>query len=387
MTQHAVLSPSSAERWLLCPASVKMAGRVGPGTTSIYAEEGTCAHQRSEIEVRLDQSMVTLAKYAREMNNWRKKWQRTIGLTEGQEEEMAVHATAYAALIRERMQRHPNSVLMLEQRVPTGVPSCWGTSDAVIVSPVHVEIIDLKYGMGIRVSAPKNPQLRLYAVGALEAFGDILGYSEETYITVFQPRLNHVETEFLPPDELRAWRDSLIPIAEEALGDEAHFNPGAKQCRWCPAAGQCRAQMQWATDLDFGTDVDVLTNDEIGSAMEQVPTILDWCNAVRVVAMEKIYSRGEHVPGQKVVRSTGRRGIPDSEGAIEALMMVGHALDEISTRKIKGIGELEKLLGKEEFNRVLVPYVKKGEGSLSLVPEDDPRPSADPNEDAKKEFQ
>jgi hypothetical protein len=270
--------------------------------------------------------------------------------------------------------------------VPTGVPSCWGTADAVIVSPVHVEIVDLKYGAGVFVTVNGNPQLRLYGVGGLEAFGDILGEPDMVYITVCQPRMDNIATEEIPADELRAWRDSIIPIAELALGDDAPFGPSDEACRWCPAAGQCRAQLEWATGTDFATDPFVLSNEEIGEVLERVPAIIKWCEAVQKLALDKIYSKHEDVPGWKVVRSGGRRAITDPDAAIEVLLEVGYALDDISTRKPKGIGDLEKLLGKPKFEGLLGDYVVKGTGSPSLAPEDDARPSINPNDEAKKEF-
>lgn len=384
--KHAVLGPSSAERWIQCPASVRMAQEVGPGETSTYAEEGTCAHALGEIEASLEFGMITPAQHVRAVNKWRAHWQRAIGLTEEQEEEMAAHVATYVNLLKERMARHPGSVLLLEQRVPTGVPSCWGTADAVIVSPVHVEIVDLKYGAGVFVMVTGNPQLRLYGVGGLEAFGDILGEPDMVYITVCQPRMDNIATEEIPADELRAWRDSIVPIAELALGDDAPFGPSDEACRWCPAAGQCRAQLEWATSADFATDPFVLSNEEIGDVLARVPAIVKWCEAVQKVALDKIYSRHEDVPGWKVVRSGGRRAITDPDAAVEALLEVGYALDDVSTRKPKGIGDLEKLLGKPKFEEVLGPYVVKGTGSPSLAPDTDSRPSINPNDEAKKEF-
>jgi hypothetical protein len=393
MAKHAVLSPSSAERWISCPASIRMIAEVGPGATSTYAEEGTCAHALAEIEGRYAFGMITAAARTREVNRWRKEWQRKIGLTEEQEEEMAVHVATYVRLVQSRAERYPNSTVLFEQRVPTGLPDGGaGTSDAVIVSPVHVEIIDLKYGSGKFVFVTRNPQLRLYGVGVLEFFGDILGDTEHVFITVCQPRMTNedgspnIATEEISAAELVAWRDSIIPIAEEALGDDAHFGPSEEACQWCPAAGQCRAQMEWATSADFGTAADTMTNEEIADALGQLTAIRHWCDAVEKVSLDKIFSKREQVPGWKVVRSGGRRSISDHEGAIQALLARGHSLDEISNRKAKGIGDLETLLGKAEFESVLSPFVSKPPGKPSLAPETDPRPSIDPNDEAQKEF-
>lgn len=330
--------------------------------------------------------MCTPAAATRERNLWRTHWENEIGLTEEMEEEMANHVADYVTLLTERMALHPNSQLLLEQRLPTGIPSSWGTSDAVIVSPVHVEIVDFKYGMGVQVYAAGNPQLRLYGVGALEVIAELLGDPEFVTMTVFQPRIYHTDSETLTAQDLRDWRDSLLPIAELALSDEAPFGPSESACRWCPAAGRCRAQLEWATQADFGTPADLLSPEELAEALTRIDAIEKWCEQVRAVGLDLIYTKGQPVPGWKAVRSGGRRSIPDSEGAIAALLAVGHALNEISTRKVRGIGELEKLLGKPEFETVVSPFVVKGQGSVSLAPEDDKRPAINPNTEAQKEF-
>lgn len=385
--EHAVLSPSSAERWIACPGSVRLSQQLPSGSSeSSYALEGTCAHSLGEIRARIAFGLITPAEGVREINRWRKFWQKKIGLTEAMEEEMETHIAGYVALLQDKFEENPNTSILLEQRVPSGIPSCWGTSDAVLVSPIHVEAVDLKYGAGVFVPAEGNPQLRIYGVGTLEAFGDLLGDTEWVRTTIYQPRMDNVSSETVTADELRAWRDSIIPVAELALGDDAPFNPGEEQCRWCPASGQCAAQLEWATALDFGTPPEQLTNEEIADAMERIPMIMQWCEAVRSISFEKIYNERENVPGFKVVRSGGKRSIPDSEAAIDHLVSVGYLLDQVSTRKVRGIGELEKLMGKPKFNTELEDYIKKGEGSLSVVPEDDPRPSVDAAAEAKKEF-
>lgn len=383
--QHAILSPSGAERWISCPASVRLTADM-PNESSKYAMEGTCAHALAELEARLEFGMCTPAAATRERNLWRTHWENEIGLTEEMEEEMANHVADYVTLLTERMALHPNSQLLLEQRLPTGIPSSWGTSDAVIVSPVHVEIVDFKYGMGVQVYAAGNPQLRLYGVGALEVIAELLGDPEFVTMTVFQPRIYHTDSETLTAQDLRDWRDSLLPIAELALSDEAPFGPSESACRWCPAAGRCRAQLEWATQADFGTPADLLSPEELAEALTRIDAIEKWCEQVRAVGLDLIYTKGQPVPGWKAVRSGGRRSIPDSEGAIAALLAVGHALNEISTRKVRGIGELEKLLGKPEFETVVSPFVVKGQGSVSLAPEDDKRPAINPNTEAQKEF-
>lgn len=383
-SQHATLSPSASDRWIACPASIRMERSLDlpPSAGSIYAQEGTAAHALSELQARfLILKSLTRKAFSAALGDWREKYQKVIQ----DEDEMLLHSLAYVDLLKEALAEHPNSQLLLEQRVPTGVPSCWGTSDAVIVSPVHVRIVDLKYGQGYRVEVEKNSQLRLYGVGALEAFGDLLGEAETVTMTVFQPRLSHTVSEVLPAAELRAWRDSIIPIAELALGHDAPFGPSDEVCRWCPASGQCKAQLAYATALDFGITPDTLDEFELADALDRIPAIEAWCAAVRDFALDYVYSKRKKIPGYKVAMSGGRRSIKDEEGAIEALTLVGWSLDEVSKRKLNGIGELEKLL-KKDFNTVLSPFVSKSEGKPSLVPENDERPSITPNDGAIKDF-
>lgn len=349
---------------------------------SVYAREGTAAHALAELMAR-DQILgtVTMTALRKRLKDWREEYD----ILPEAEAEMMEHAQGYVDYLRERMAEMPGSQLLLEQKLPTGVPSSWGTSDAVLVSPTDLEIVDFKYGMGVRVEAVGNPQLRLYGVGALEAYGDLLGDVQQVRCTVYQPRIHHLATEEISAADLRAWRDSIIPTAELALGPDAPFGPSEDACRWCPAAGQCKAQMEWATARDFGIQPDTMTEDELAAALDQVPGIKAWCAAVEAYSLNRVYSEGKPIPGYKVVLSGGKRSISDHAGLIEAATAIGYTRDEVAVTKAKGIGELEKLL-KGDFEIVAAPFVKKSEGSPSLVPESDRRQAINPEGRAAEDF-
>lgn len=372
--QHALLSPSAAHRWIACPASVHMSAQVPEPPESTYAAEGTLAHAVAEFEARaaLVEPMAADA-YV------------TARTALGGDDEMHSHALGYVNLLRELREQMPYAGLLLEQRLPTGVPSCWGTSDAVLVSPDEIVVVDYKYGRGVQVEAPGNPQLRLYGVGALEAFGDLLGEVRTVTMVVHQPRLGHRSAEILSAADLRAWRDGLIPVAEVALGQDAPFGPSEEACRWCPASGQCVAQKEWALARDFTAEPKTMSVEALAEALEAIPAIEAWCAAVREFALNRIYSRGLAIPGWKVVRTNGRRVIADSDGALAALQAIGFTLDQVAKTKLNGIGELEKLLG-ADFDVALSAFVSKTEGNPALVPESDRRPSITPNTDAAAVF-
>lgn len=360
-----------------------MSEEVPEGKESVYAREGTAAHALCELIATkqiIGRNMTDTA-YKKHLAAWRKEYD----ISDEAQGEMEEHAQSYVDYLQSRLDANPGSQLLLEQRLPSGVPDCWGTSDAVIVSPTCVESVDFKYGLGVRVEAQGNPQLRLYGIGALEAFGDLLGEVEWVRLTVFQPRLGHVATEEIPAPELRAWRDSILPIAESALGPDAPFGPSEEACRWCPVSGQCVAQKEWATRLDFGIEPELLDEVSLAEALDQIPMIEAWCKAVRDYCLDRVYSQGKPIPGYKVVLSGGKRSVVDPEGAIEALKAIGYGLNEIAVTKIKGIGDLEKLL-KKDFEIAVGPFVKKGTGSPSLVPESDAREAINPEGQAAKDF-
>lgn len=380
-SEHAKLSPSAAERWLSCPASIRQEEKVPPEPESVYAAEGTAAHTLAEIRARAhfgqdtpDDTEAKLRRWAEEVDG--KDWDL---------DEMELHVAAYVELVQQAVDREPDATVLFEQRMDTGVPRCWGTSDTVVVSPVHIEIIDFKYGKGVAVEAENNPQLRLYALGALDTFGDLLGSAEYLRITVHQPRLEHTLTETITPDELRDWRTKIIPIAELALTDDAYFGPSDEACRWCPVSGRCRAQLEAVFAEDFEADPDLLTPEEMGERLGKVKMIKDWLIAFEEAALDTAYSQGESIPGYKVVMSGGRRTFTNVEAALEALEAAGYAFDEVGKRQLVGFGKLEQLLG-DDFDTLLSGFITKSAGKPSLVKEADRRKSITPNTEAQREF-
>lgn len=384
---HAKLSPSASERWLQCPASIRMEEQVPPEPESSYAAEGTIAHTLAELKASLAFGKIDQRQFTARRNRWLKDHPDV--LTDEVVLEMEEHTDAYVALLQERMALYPNSVIFLEQRLDTGVPTCWGTSDTVIVSPQHVEIIDFKYGSGVAVEAHGNPQLRLYACGAMDTYADLLGETEVIRSTVHQPRMDHVLTEELTPEALRKWRaEEVIPVAEVALGPDAPFGPSDTACRWCPASGRCRAQLEAVFATDFEEMPETLEPEEVSEKLSQVSMVQSWLNAFQETALNMAYSEGKRIPGYKVVLSGGQRSVKDHPKAIEILTAEGYKPEEISNTKAKGIGELEKLLGKDKFHQLLEEpgIVSKSDGKPALVVESDKRPAIAPNSEAAREF-
>ena len=360
------------------------------------------AHSLGEIEASREFGLISDKEYLKQHRAWLKE-AKASGLTVEQQSDMTTHISDYVDYIGEQMKRFPHSQLLLEQRLDTGVPTCWGTSDVVIVSPQHVHIIDLKYGAGIAVSATNNPQTRLYACGAMDTYADLLGETEIVISTIFQPRMDFVSSEEISPAHLAVWRETyVLPLAEEALGEDAHFQPSEDACRWCPAAGQCKAQLEWATNRAFGAGVDLLTPEEIGKALEDAPAISKWLESLKETALRKAYSEGVTIPGHKIVLSGGTRVVTDEDVLYNRFKKLGFKKGDFYTKpKLVGLGSLESLLKtmpkvkSEKSNRdryQTLEDVLPGEalgrtpGKPAIVLDNDKRPAIDPNSEAKKEF-
>jgi hypothetical protein len=368
-----------------------------PRSESVYALEGTAAHALGELEARrqiLNEFAGTHG-FAQAKKAWREEFAAV--LDDAVVAEMDKHMKDYVRLIRKALKKFPDSVLMLEERVETGIETCSGTADVVIVSPRHVEIIDLKYGAGVPVGAHENSQLMLYGVGALETFGDLVGETETVLMTIFQPRLDSTSTFEMTAPELREWRDTVAIIGAAALDPDptvAWFGPSESACRWCPAKGQCRAQLEAATQEDFGTpyeepvtrSADLLNPQEIADALSRLPMIKTWVSSVEDAALDQAYSGGMQIPGWKVVLSGGKRVVSNQDAALEALFAAGKEFDQVAKKTIRGIGELEKLLGKKDFDTLVTPFVTKTTGRPSLAPDSDKRAAISPSSGAVEDF-
>lgn len=396
--------------WISCPASIGMKERHASeldDQDSVYAREGTLAHALAELEASLFFGLVGKREYNRGMKVFLRDF-HAEGYPEGTLEEMRGHVKGFIEYIKEAKKRRPNSRILLEQRMDSGIPTCWGTSDVVIVSPTHIEIIDLKYGQGVRVSAQGNSQLRIYALGALNTFSELLGEPDMVYASVYQPRVDNYDTEEITPEALRRWRDEdVMPRAELALGEDAPFGPSEAACRWCPVAAICRVRVEAAVSEDFGDDFldepipeevpkpELLTPEELSAALARAPFISAWLAALEKYSLDYAYTQGNTIPGYKVVRSGGTRFITDHAAAIQTLIDKGFKATEVSNIKAKGIGDLEKLFaktaktaaeGKREFAEVMAKYLDKTTGKESLVPESDKRAPISPQGEAEKDF-
>lgn len=366
---HALLSASQAERWINCPPSARLTEHI-PDRHSEYAEEGTAAHELAELKIRnqilgeigigpLDGFRDSNPHYSAEM-----------------EEAVQRYVDVVAERYNEALSRSSDAIFLLEERLDFSylVPEGFGTGDVVIISDGVLEIIDLKYGKGVPVSAEGNPQMRLYALGALDGFGWMYDI-REVRMTIVQPRLDSISTDVMNIESLREWGESVVrPAAELAWEGKGEFKPG-NHCRWCKVKATCRARAEEnmkALEYEF-QDPALLSLEEIGQILHIAEQLQAWAKDVQEYAQEQAM-KGEKVPGWKLVEGRSIRKITDEITLLELLDREGFPKDSITETKLLGISKLEKIVGKKQLAEIAGDLIVKPPGKPVLVPETDKRP-------------
>ena len=360
--KHAVLSASSSERWLNCPPSARLC-EAYEDKGSDYAAEGTDAHALAES--RLKQALGIPTEDPVENLTWYNA-------------EMEDCAQGYAAYVVELLetakQTCSDPVVMIEQRVDFSrwVPGGFGTGDCICIAEGLLNIVDLKYGAGIEVSADHNPQMMLYALGALEIFDGI--YDIDTVrMTIYQPRKSNISIFEMSKDALLTWADTeLTEKARLAYEGQGNFSCG-EWCRFCKAKAECRERAIYNLRLaqyDFLNPA-LLQDEEIADILGRIDALTSWASDVKEYALQQAIS-GKEWTGWKLVEGRSNRKYTSEADVAAAVESVG--LDPYE-RKVLGVTAMQKLLGKTRFEELLSPYIEKPQGKPTLVPESDKRPA------------
>lgn len=357
---HALLSASSAHRWLHCPPSAKLTAGVTEAPSEA-ALQGTAAHALAEHKLR------------RAL-----KQQSKRPVSEYEDDEMDTYTDDYVSYVLEQYEQakqdSPDTVIYIEQHLDFShvVPGGFGTGDCLVVTDGTLHVIDLKYGLGVLVEAEWNPQMMLYALGALALF-DALYDIEQVALTVFQPRRENVSTWTINVTELNEWAEhTLKPAAKLAANGEGEFCAGT-WCQFCKIAPTCRARAKANLELakfDFTPPAE-LSADEVAEVLARIPGLTKWASDVQDYALSQALS-GELYEGFKLVAGRSIRKYTDENAVAEAAKAAGYR--DIYKRSLLTITAMEKLMGKKHFSEILGNLVVKPEGKPTLVPVTDKRP-------------
>jgi len=362
MSRHAILSASGSHRWLNCTPSARLELEF-ENTTSEAAREGTAAHALCEHK---------LKKFLK------KRSKRPV--SDYNSDEMEECTDAYAEFVMEQYEEAKKSckdpVILIEQKLDFScyVPEGFGTGDCIIISDDKLHIIDFKYGQGILVEAEHNPQMMLYALGALEIY-DALYDIKEISMTIFQPRRENVSTWTISIEDLKAWADEeLKPKAQMAYDGDGEYLPG-EWCTFCKAAVKCRARAEEKMKLarmEFKMPP-LLTDAEIEEVLTVLPDLTKWANEITAYATEAAIHHGKEWNGFKVVEGRSNRKYRDEQLVAEAAKE--HGYTDIYRQSLIPMTEMQKLMGKSAFEEILGDLIYKPPGKPTLVPNTDKRPA------------
>ena len=408
MAAHAMLSPSSAARWIPCPGSVALSRDI-PGTSSSFADEGTAAHELAAKCLIDDSSTQDCIGLVIPVN----------GTDYTVDADMADYVGGYVKRIRDLVESLGGE-LLVEQRLDisgiTGEEDAGGTSDAVILLDDEIIIVDLKYGQGVQVDAEDNPQLGIYALAAIDKY-DILGTVERVRMIIDQPRKHHYSEAVMTAEELQAFKATVQEAAmrcDAALRfydnykelHDKYLNPGEKQCKFCPAKATCPKLRDavttevWGTtaatadDFDnLGAIPDTLTaaveqvegglggdvDAWLGAAMSKVGLVEDWCKAIRAEVERRLLA-GVDIPGHKLVEGRrGARACSNAEEVEATLKAMRLKVEQMYDLKLISPTTAEKLaksgaIGPRQWPK-LQEMITQSEGKPSVAPASDKRPA------------
>lgn len=362
MADHAVLSASGSYRWLNCTPSARLELEF-ENTGSEAAREGTAAHALCEHKL----------KRALHMRSRRP-------VSDYDSDEMEECTDAYVDFVMEQYEAAKqiceDPVILIEQRLDFScyVPDGFGTGDCLIISDDRLHIIDFKYGMGVLVEAEDNPQMKLYALGALTVY-DALYDIREVSMTIFQPRRENVSTWTIPVEDLKAWAENdLKPRAKMAYDGEGKYLPG-EWCTFCRAAVRCRARADEKLKLaqnEFRMPP-LLTDAEIEDILAVLPDLTKWANEITAYALDAALNHSKEWNGFKVVEGRSVRKYRDEAAVAEAAKEAGYK--DIYRQSLIPLTEMQRLMGKDKFEEILGGLITKAPGRPTLVPKSDKRPA------------
>lgn len=369
-TQHALLSASGAHRWLHCTGS-PLLEKDFPDSTSVYAQEGTLAHYLCELKLMAYTGEITKRKLTSMKNKLMKSelWQPEMDST----------SEAYLDYIKDiTMSYTVKPVILIEKKVDFSryVPEGFGTADCLILAGDTLHVVDYKHGKGVVVDADHNPQMMLYALGAMSELS-LLYRFKFVHMTIVQPRVSNISEFTMTADELREWGESVVkPKAEAAMSGKGEFEAG-DWCRFCRAKQQCKTRYEsndsLYPELSAQHDPRLITLAELGEYLKRGRDMAAWLEDMKEYALSESLA-GAEVPGWKAVEGRGSRAFTDTDEAVDTLIKNGIDESVLYERRVLTLAQMEKAVGKKAFGEIVGNLVVKNPGKPTLVEESDKRP-------------
>lgn len=358
---HAILSASGSHRWLECTPSARLSENF-EDVTSSYALEGSMVHLMCEIKLCKALGLPCDEKLPQDFE-----------ITQEMEDSSDAYVEYILDILGEIKKTCKDPVVLVEQRLDFSnyVPEGYGTGDCVIVADGIIHIIDYKNGSGVKVDSYENPQMKLYALGALNLL-DCLYNINTVSMTIFQPHIANISTYEMKKDKLIEWANNvLVPRAKLAYEGKGEFVPG-DHCRFCKCKIKCTARalanLQLAS-YEFKT-ADLLDDDEIEDIIGKIDNSVEWGNSIKEYALNEAL-KGKKWSKYKLVEGRSNRKFKSEEEVAKVVSDAGYVPYD---KKLLSITDMTKLLGKAKFVELLDKYIYKPQGKPTLVSIEDKRP-------------
>lgn len=380
--EHAVLSASSAHKWLICTPSIRLEEQF-ENISSDYMKEGTLAHEIAEFQVR---------GYFLEPMTKKKKAEELLKFKDREffSDEMIAHTETYLEYIKQQaMQTNNKPFITVEKKVDYShvAPEGFGTADCIMITGKTLHIIDFKYGKGVKVEAEHNPQMMLYALGAIKEYG-IFYDIQNVKMSIVQPRIDNISEWECTVQELNSWAEIEVkPQAQKAFMGLGEFVPG-EHCKFCRARKECKARAEKFVPVIQNiknANPNLLTNTDISNILREAVGLEDFLKDIKASALDKIL-QGQDIPGWKAVEGKSNRVIIDVDKAFEVLEKIGFEKDILYERKPLGLTALEKVVGKKKLVDTIGEYIEKPKGAPTLAPITDKREKYNIKSSAVEDF-
>lgn len=373
---HALLSASGSSRWLNCTPSAKLED-LEPQISSVYADEGTLAHEISELMLKNYQQKISQKEYAQALNQFKQHKLYNPEMDDYCEQYIEYVISQHVEFLT---QGHENAILLVEQKLDLTkyIAESFGTVDAVLLANRTLEIIDLKYGKGVKVDAYENSQLKLYALGAIEAY-QFLDDFDTVKVTIVQPRMDNISSQVFQVEDLVNWGETYVKVqADLATQGIGEFTAGS-WCKFCKIQYKCPAMGTMANELaatDFDDAVSVLDDSSILDLYKKADLVAAFIGSIKKFVFNEAL-KGKSWPGYKLVEGKSNRKVIDEDALIANVLTHRKTitLDELVNTKLKSFADLTKVLGKTSFDGLVVPFLEKPTGAPTLVSESDTRPA------------
>lgn len=384
---HALLSASAAHRWLNCPPSAKICEKL-PDTESEYAKEGSLAHEMCEIKLNAFITPTPKGSLTRKLNKLKKD--------EMYKPEMDGYTDDYLDYIKKIALSFPTKAHISSERkvdYSNYAPDGFGTADCIILHGNDLYIIDFKYGKGVPVSAEDNPQMKLYALGAVQEFSLIYPITN-VHLSIIQPRIGNISEWELSTADLLSWGEQIKPVARLAYEGKGDFKSG-DHCRFCKIKQTCRerakdnlklAQYEFAKPIDEAKPEEpTLSDKEVGEILKLAGRLKKWVEDIEAYALTAILN-GKKITGWKAVEGRTTRSFTDIEKVFEVLEKNGFPREAFYERKQLPFTKIESIVGKKDFEALLDHLITRTKGKPTLAPESDKRPPYVQGTSAEEDF-